>query len=78
MFHYLQACKGDTLEIDVQNRLSSSAVTIHWHGIQQQTTPHMDGVPFMTQCPIHPGNSFRYRMLAGISGTHMYHSHIGK
>jgi L-ascorbate oxidase len=52
-------------------------VTIHWHGLHQRLTPHMDGVPYLTQCPIHPGNSFRYRMEADIAGTHMYHSHIG-
>ncbi|XP_059483123.1 uncharacterized protein LOC132201179 [Neocloeon triangulifer] len=73
----IQACKGDTLVITVQNRLPSSAVTIHWHGLHQRKTPFMDGVPYITQCPIHPGNTFRYSMEADVSGTHLYHSHIG-
>ncbi|CAB3374790.1 Hypothetical predicted protein [Cloeon dipterum] len=73
----VQVCKGDTIEVDVVNLLQSSAVTIHWHGLHQRATPFMDGVPYLTQCPIQPGNSFRYRMIADVAGTHIYHSHIG-
>jgi L-ascorbate oxidase len=64
--------------ITVENRLPEASTTIHWHGIHQIASPHMDGVPFVTQCPILPGNSFRYRMIADVSGTHVYHSHVGK
>jgi FtsP/CotA-like multicopper oxidase with cupredoxin domain len=35
----------------------------------------MDGVPFITQPPIRPGESFRYEFVARPSGSHMYHSH---
>lgn len=34
-------------------------VTIHWHGILQRGTQYYDGVPFVTQCPIQQGNTFR-------------------
>nr|CAD7440973.1 unnamed protein product [Timema bartmani] len=43
-------------------------------GIQ---TPHMDGVPFLTQCPIQPHTDFTYKFVADTPGTHMWHSHIG-
>lgn len=36
----------------------------------------MDGVPFVTQCPILPGQTFTYRFLAEPPGTHLYHSHF--
>lgn len=38
----------------------------------------MDGVPFITQCPIQPGTSFTYRFKVVKDGTHFYHSHSGK
>jgi FtsP/CotA-like multicopper oxidase with cupredoxin domain len=37
----------------------------------------MDGVPFITQPPIKPGETFTYEFTAreGNAGSHMYHSH---
>lgn len=49
--------------------------TIHWHGMHQINTPHMDGVPYITQYPIEPGQAFRYRFEADHVGTHWWHSH---
>lgn len=37
----------------------------------------MDGVPFITQCPIIGGNTFRYTYRATEPGTQFYHSHTG-
>jgi FtsP/CotA-like multicopper oxidase with cupredoxin domain len=37
----------------------------------------MDGVPFLTQCPIPYGTRFRYSFYADDEGTHFYHSHSG-
>lgn len=54
------------------------ATTIHWHGIHQRFSPEMDGVPFVTQCPILPNNRFQYKFIADTAGTHMYHAHMGK
>ncbi|XP_066269568.1 uncharacterized protein [Branchiostoma lanceolatum] len=39
-------------------------------------TPHMDGVAYVTQCPIMPRESFVYRFRAEPAGTHFYHSHL--
>lgn len=35
------------------------------------------GVPYLTQCPIPFGESFRYSFYATDEGTHFYHSHAG-
>lgn len=37
----------------------------------------MDGVPFLTQCPVLPNALFRYEFYADEAGTHFYHSHSG-
>ena len=55
----IQVCEGDYVVVDVENLLKSDSITIHWHGIYQQDSPHYDGVPHLTQCPIMIGNTFR-------------------
>ena len=62
--------------VHVKNRLRTSGLTIHWHGLTQRMTTWMDGVAFITQCPINPLQSFTYRFRAHPSGTHWYHSHL--
>ena len=73
-----QVCQGDRIVVDVQNNMAGSEVTIHWHGLWQRGTQYMDGVPMLTQCPIHEGQTFRYDFIANNPGTHYYHSHTGK
>ena len=58
------------------NNLMTSAVTVHWHGLHQHNNIWMDGVPYVTQCPILPSQYFTYRFIASPSGTHWYHSHL--
>ncbi|KAK3102436.1 hypothetical protein FSP39_011382 [Pinctada imbricata] len=70
------ATKGQRLKVKVINKLRAETVAIHWHGITQKGTPYMDGVPFITQCPILPGNFFTYGFDLLESGTYFYHSHI--
>ncbi|KAJ8683447.1 hypothetical protein QAD02_019239 [Eretmocerus hayati] len=55
----------------------AESTTIHWHGVKQEGTPYMDGVPYVSQCPIQPGQTFRYTFKASDSGTFFWHSHIG-
>lgn len=73
----IEVCKGDRVIVDVTNMMSSDSTSMHWHGQHHRTTPYMDGVPFVTQCPILPGNTFRYHYEAATPGTHFWHSHIG-
>ncbi|KAI2628639.1 putative multicopper oxidase [Hypoxylon sp. NC1633] len=66
---------GDYVEITVHNNLSDDGTSIHWHGMLQQETPWMDGVPGVAQCPIAPGSSYTYRFKPDLYGTCWYHSH---
>lgn len=74
----IQVCKGDIVIVDVDNEMDGTATTIHWHGLRQFGTPFSDGVPFITQCPIYYGTTFRYSFHADDAGTHLYHSHAGQ
>lgn len=73
----IEVCLGDEIIVDVINQMSSEGTTIHWHGQHQRNFPYMDGVPFVTQCPISPGSTFRYQFRPDNVGTHFWHSHIG-
>lgn len=55
----IQVCEGDKVVIDVENHMEGMEVTLHWHGLWQRGTQYYDGVPFVTQCPIQQGNTFR-------------------
>jgi FtsP/CotA-like multicopper oxidase with cupredoxin domain len=73
----IEVCKHDLIVVDVINQIDGNSVTIHWHGFSQQKFPFMDGVPYVTQCPIHFGSTFRYTFEALQTGTFFYHSHVG-
>ncbi|MGV8879101.1 MAG: multicopper oxidase family protein [Sphingobacteriaceae bacterium] len=66
--------EGDTAEIVVHNKLKEST-SLHWHGVFLPNRE--DGVPFLTQMPIEPNETFTYRFPVIQSGTHWYHSHSG-
>jgi FtsP/CotA-like multicopper oxidase with cupredoxin domain len=65
--------EGDNVRFAVTNE-TTQPTSIHWHGVLVPN--NMDGVPFITQDPIMPGEVFNYEFTARNSGTHMYHSHI--
>ncbi|KAJ5652889.1 extracellular dihydrogeodin oxidase/laccase [Penicillium longicatenatum] len=67
---------GDTVVIHVTNALQANGSGLHFHGIRQNHTNQMDGVPSLTQCPIAPGDSYTYRWRAVEYGTGWYHSHF--
>lgn len=73
----IQVCLNDIVVVDVANHIDGASTAIHWHGITQKGTPFSDGVPFLTQCPVNSGNTFRYSFVARNPGTHFYHSHSG-
>lgn len=66
--------EGDTAEIVVHNKLKEST-SLHWHGLYVPNKE--DGVPYLTQMPIEPGETFIYRFPIIQNGTHWYHSHSG-
>ena len=73
----VEICKFDTIVVDVVNEIEGSSTTIHWHGYAQDHFPFMDGVPYISQCPISHGETFRYEFKAVQKGTFFYHSHAG-
>jgi len=64
--------EGDKIRAIFKNNMQEST-GIHFHG--QRLPNSMDGVPLITQDPIHPGDSFTYEFTARTTGSHMYHSH---
>ncbi|MCW5849149.1 MAG: multicopper oxidase domain-containing protein [Anaerolineae bacterium] len=68
----IRVTEGDKVRLIVKNDLPQST-GVHCHGIH--TPNNMDGVPYLTQPPIKPGQTFIYEFVAKPSGTHMYHSH---
>ncbi|MFN8519829.1 MAG: multicopper oxidase domain-containing protein [Chloroflexota bacterium] len=68
----LHITQGDKMRAVFLNNMNEST-GVHFHG-QEMPNP-MDGVPFVTQPPILPGESFSYEFTVTPSGSHMYHSH---
>ncbi|KAJ8303182.1 hypothetical protein KUTeg_019578 [Tegillarca granosa] len=57
----IHVCEGDTVIVNVENMMEGGEGTaIHWHGVLQEGSPHMDGVSMLTQCPIHTHTRFQY------------------
>ncbi|WAR25894.1 ASO-like protein, partial [Mya arenaria] len=73
----IDAYENQEIEITVVNRFHTDSVTIHFHGLHQVGRPSMDGVAFVSQCPILPGQTFVYKIRASPPGTSYYHAHIG-
>lgn len=63
---------GDKVRVVFNNELPQSSA-IHFHGIE--TPMAMDGVPFVTQDPVKPGDTFVYEFVADEPQQGMYHSH---
>ncbi|PAA58571.1 hypothetical protein BOX15_Mlig012506g2 [Macrostomum lignano] len=74
----IHVCEGDTVIAEVHNFMEmGEGTSVHWHGMHQVGTQHMDGVSMVTQCPINAHSSFTYRFAASPAGTHYWHSHSG-
>ena len=69
----LKANKGDILKVNFTNNLDEPT-SIHWHGIKNINK--MDGVPYLTQDPVQPGETFSYEFPVNQSGTYWYHAHF--
>ena len=64
--------EGDRIRINFKNELPEST-GVHFHGLEVPND--QDGVPFLTQPPIKPGETYKYEFTVPNSGSHMYHSH---
>jgi FtsP/CotA-like multicopper oxidase with cupredoxin domain len=63
---------GDQVRVRLVNKMSQSTA-VHFHGLELPND--QDGVPFITQPPVKPGETFEYRFTVPNAGSHMYHSH---
>jgi FtsP/CotA-like multicopper oxidase with cupredoxin domain len=70
----LRVQQGDKVRVKFKNKTEINH-TIHWHGIHVPW--RMDGVPYVTQMPVMPGQEFIYEFTAEPYGTHFYHCHWG-
>lgn len=61
----LNFTKGDRIVANVYNGLGNETTSIHWHGMFQNGTGYMDGVPMVTQCEIPIGGSVTYNFTVG-------------
>ncbi len=69
----IRVTEGDKVRVIVKNDMKAQSTAVHFHG--QAVPNNMDGVPFITQPPIKPGESFTYEFTAKNVGSSMYHSH---
>ena len=64
--------EGDRVRVVLRNELPESTA-IHFHGLELPND--QDGVPFITQPPVKPGQTYTYEFTVPNAGSHMYHSH---
>lgn len=69
----LEFTEGDMAFITVINKMKKNT-TVHWHGLLLPN--EMDGVPYVNQMPIKPGESKLYKFPLIQNGTYWYHSHV--
>jgi len=67
----IRVLEGDRVRLVVKNELSESTA-VHFH---VELPNDQDGVPFITQKPIEPGETYTYEFTPPNPGSHMYHSH---
>ncbi|KAI1136757.1 multicopper oxidase [Hypoxylon sp. FL0543] len=71
----IEADVGDTVVVHTTNNLGNQSTSLHFHGIYQNGTTHMDGPSQVSQCAIAPGSSLTYNFTINQPGTYWYHSH---
>jgi FtsP/CotA-like multicopper oxidase with cupredoxin domain len=69
----LRSRQGEWLRVRFINKLSEPT-TIHWHGIRLPL--EMDGVPYVSQLPVLPGEYFDYQFKTPDAGNYWYHPHV--
>ena len=68
----IRVTEGEPIRVKVTNKMDQTT-GVHFHG--QRTPNNVDGVPYLTQPPIKPGETYAYEFVAKPAGSHMYHSH---
>jgi FtsP/CotA-like multicopper oxidase with cupredoxin domain len=68
----IQVRQGDRVRVIFENRLPEST-SLHWHGLEVPI--EQDGVPWISQKPVAPGEKYIYEFTVHQEGTFFYHSH---
>ena len=68
----IQVQQGDRVRIVFENRLPEST-SLHWHGLEVPI--EQDGVPWISQKPVAPGEKYVYEFTVHQEGTFFYHAH---
>jgi len=68
----IQVQQGDRVRVLFENRLPEST-SLHWHGLELPI--EQDGVPFISQKPVAPGETYVYEFTVHQEGTFFYHAH---
>src|SRR5215475_8173559 len=68
----IQINQGDRVRVIFENRLPEST-TVHWHGLEIPI--EQDGVPWISQKPIPPGEKYTYEFTVHQEGKFFYHAH---
>ncbi|KAI0912263.1 Cupredoxin [Ustulina deusta] len=71
----IEASVGDTVVVNLLNKLGNETTGMHFHGINQINSNAMDGSVGSCQCPLPPNYSITYSFTANQAGTYWYHSH---
>lgn len=66
---------GDTLRARLINRLPEHT-SMHWHGVRVPNS--QDGVQYLTQPPVNPGETFTYEFTPPDTGTFFFHPHCNE
>src|SRR5205807_3627348 len=68
----IQVRQGDRVRVIFENRLPEST-SLHWHGLEIPI--EQDGVPYISQKPVAPGEKYVYEFTVHQEGTFFYHAH---
>ncbi len=69
----IRVTQGDKVRVLFTNNLTETT-GVHFHGVEFDDF-FQDGIPFVTQLPITPGETYTYEFVAKTAGSLMYHSH---
>ncbi len=75
LFPVIRVKRGDRLRATLRNSLAEHS-SIHWHGVRVPNA--MDGVQYVTQPPVAPGESFLYDFTVPDTGTFFFHPHCNE
>lgn len=68
----IQVHQGDRVRVIFENHLPEST-SLHWHGLEVPIA--QDGVPWISQKPVAPGEKYLYEFTVHQEGTFFYHAH---